>query len=104
MLSLSSIYDGCRNRLQKDNFGARLWAFMCVALFVIALAVSMMGCSESAPSPAQGSASAGGGSDLASSAMGFPGAVDSMGGRFSSGALLGLQIQNEQIRPYFGGY
>ncbi len=102
MLSLSSIYDGCRNRLQKDNFGARLWAFMCVALFVIALAVSMMGCSESAPSSAQESAGAGG--DLASSALGFPGAVDSMGGRFSSGALLGLQIQNEQIRPYFGGY
>jgi len=103
MLSVSSVYDGCRNRLQKDNFGARLWAFLCVALFVIALAVSMMGCSESTLSPAQGSA----GSGLASSALGFPGGpggLDSMGGRFSSGNLVGLQIQNEQIRPYFGGY
>jgi len=97
MLSLSSIYDGCRNRLEKDNLGARLWAYLCVALFVIAIAVSMLGCSVGAPSPS------GGGSDLASSALGFPGGVDSMGGRFSSGALLGFQIQNEQIRPYFGG-
>jgi hypothetical protein len=103
MLSLSSVYDGCRNRLQKDNFGARLWAVLCVALFIIALAVSMMGCSESALNSAQ--SSAGGG--VASSALGFPGGpggVDSMGGRFSSGNLVGLQLQNDQIRPYFGGY
>jgi hypothetical protein len=103
MLSLSSVYDGCRNRLQKDNFGARLWAFLCVALFVIAVAVSMMGCSENTLSP-QGSAGGGG---LASSGLGFPGGpggIDSMGGRFSSGNLVGLQLQNNQIRPYFGGY
>lgn len=95
MFSLKSVYDGCRNRLQKDNFGARLWAILCVALFVIALAVSMLGCSGITPSTGAPTA----GSDPA----GFPGGIDSMGGRFSSGALLGLQIQNEQIRPYFGG-
>jgi hypothetical protein len=103
MLSPSSIYDGCRNRLEKDNFGALLWAYLCVALFVIAIAVSMLGCSGIALRPAQEGAQMGGRSDLASAALGFPGGVDSMDGRFSSGALLGLQIQNEQIRPYFGG-
>jgi len=104
MFSLRSVYDGCRRRLQKDDFGARLWAFLCVALFLIAMAVSMLGCSAIALSPAQEGARIGGGDGLSGSAPGFPGAVDSMGGRFGSGALVGLQIQNEQIRPYFGGY
>jgi hypothetical protein len=103
MLSLGPIYDRCRNRLQKDNLGARLWAVLCVALFLIAMAVSMLGCSEATLSPGQQSTQVSGGA-IDGSALGFPGAVNSMGGRFASGALVGLQIQNQQIRPYFGGY
>lgn len=42
MLLLRSIYEGCRHRLQRDDFGARLWAYLCVGLFLIAAVVSML--------------------------------------------------------------
>jgi hypothetical protein len=38
-----SAYEKCLARLQRDNFGVTLWGYLCVGLFLIAAAISLLG-------------------------------------------------------------
>ncbi len=42
--ALVSAWRRCRSRLEKDDLGQTLWGYFCVALFLIALTISMLGC------------------------------------------------------------
>jgi hypothetical protein len=49
--ALESTWQRCRLRLEKDGLGQTLWAYLCVALFLIALTVSMLGCAGAPLAP-----------------------------------------------------
>lgn len=97
MAALESMVKRCRDRLRDGNFGVNLWGYVCIAVFVIAMAVSLLGCSDAGLAP---DGLSGNGAEASS-----PGAA-SLGGLpvINSGYLVGIQIQNQGIRPYFGSY
>ena len=107
---LKSVYDGTRDRLQQRDFGTKLWAYFCIGLFLVAVAVSMLGC-YAPMSPREegvligGAAGAGGGA-LVGSAAGSPGTGAVIGGLLGAGTgyLVGNHIENEQMQRYYGGY
>ncbi len=39
---LVSAYQRCRTRLQQDDLGVTLWGYLCVTLFLIAAAISLL--------------------------------------------------------------
>ncbi|MGO9060189.1 MAG: hypothetical protein ACLQU2_22840 [Candidatus Binataceae bacterium] len=97
MSAVESMVKRCRDRLRDGNFAIKLWGYMCVAVFIIAMAVSLLGCSDTGVAP-----------DLLSGngpAAASPGGA-SLGGlpAVNSGYLVGIQIQSQGIRPYFGSY
>jgi len=51
MAVLTSVYQRCKQRLRKNDFGVKLWAYLCVGLFVLALTISMLGCAGAQLTP-----------------------------------------------------
>jgi hypothetical protein len=51
MSVVTSAYQRCRRRLQQDDFGVRLWGYLCAALFVIAITISLLGCAGAQITP-----------------------------------------------------
>jgi len=74
VFKFSSAYERCRRRLRKDDFGMKLWGYLCAALFLIAVTISMLGCAGTQLTPrlTRGAGSPGGdafaGSSIGSSA------------------------------------
>jgi hypothetical protein len=52
MSTLSSTYQRWLSRLQKDDLGSTLWGYLCVALFLIAMTISVLGCASAPFLPA----------------------------------------------------
>jgi len=70
VVKFSSAYERCRRRLRKDDFGVKLWGYLCAALFLIAVTISMLGCAGTQLTPHLTR----GGDTFAGSSLGSPGA------------------------------
>ena len=51
VFKFSSAYERCRRRLRKDDLGVKLWGYLCAALFLIAVTISMLGCAGTQLTP-----------------------------------------------------
>jgi hypothetical protein len=88
MSALESAYERCRSRLQKDDLGATLWGYLCAALFLIALTLSMLGCAGAPLSPrVEGMMGAG------ASSAGSAGVGESIGGAPVASPIASLTVR-----------
>ena len=51
MSVFTPVYIRCRRRLEQDDFGVKLWGYLCAALFVIAMTISLLGCAGTQLTP-----------------------------------------------------
>jgi len=87
MAAITSAYERCRARLEKDDLGVTLWGYLCVALFLIALTMSMFGCAGASFAP-RVSTMLGAGASSAPP----PTVADSIGGAPVANPIAGLAV------------
>lgn len=110
MFLVKSVYEGYKNRLQERDFGTRVWAYVCIGVFLAAMAFSMLGCYAPTSPRAEGTLIGGaagvGGGALIGSAEGAPGTGAVIGGLLGAGTgyLVGNEIENREMRGYYGYY